>query len=214
MNESTEATASQTNAAGRGGRLPTAPPLRSRRVFLRAVHAGDLDYLYALFTRPDITFMWRLRGATPPPDQFANLLWQNVLCQFMICRRSGEPIGLISAYNADLRNGFAYLAMIVSPEAAGGLFTFDASVLFINYLFYGWNLRKLYGETTERHLKSVFGGAVGRVVEIEGRLREHELMDGSYSDAIIVALYREKWKAVMAERLSRILQNEGMDASS
>jgi RimJ/RimL family protein N-acetyltransferase len=211
MNDSSSAdTRSSLGAVGHNGRISTGPPMRSRRVFLRAIHSRDMDYLYALFTRPDVTFMWRLRGATPPPEQFASLLWQHVLCQFVICRRSGEPVGLITAYNADLRNGFAYLAMVVAPEAAGGLLTFDASVLFINYVFYGWNLRKLYGETTERHMRGAFGGAVGRVVEIEGRLRDHELIDGSYSDAIILALYRDKWRAIMADRLQRIVRSEGI----
>ena len=112
---------------------------------------------------------------------------------------------MITAYNADLRNGHAYLALIVQPSKRRALIAHDANLLFINYLLTGWAFRKLYGETSERNLESLFPGAVGRYVKVEARLVDHEHFDGQYWDTIIMALYRSDWEAIINERLPRIL---------
>ena len=133
------------------------------------------------------------------------MLWQNVLCNYMVCRaKTGESVGLATAYNADLRNGHAYLALVLVPEAVGSLIGHDANLLMVNYLLRGWNFRKLYGETSARNVEAFFRSAVGKELHIEGRLKDHEYYDGRYWDTLIVALYREEWERIIARRLHRI----------
>lgn len=159
--------------------------------------------MYGLYSRPEVTFLWRFRGATPPPEQFPSMLWNGVLCQFIICQRTnGMPLGSISAYNADIKSGFVYLSLIVAPEVVGTPVAYDSVILFLNYLFQGWNFRKIYGETSERHAEHLFRSALYKdAVVVEGRLRAHEFAAGKYWDSLIVALYRDDWEEIVARRL-------------
>ena len=73
------------------------PPLSGKRVHLRPVLQSDYDFLYRLFTAEDHTFLWRFRGAAPGPEAFLQMLWQNVLCQFIVSdQRTGDPVGLMA----------------------------------------------------------------------------------------------------------------------
>jgi RimJ/RimL family protein N-acetyltransferase len=182
------------------------PPLVGRRVTLRPVLQLDYEFLYQVFTHQELNFLWRFRGSTPNPDGFMQALWQNVLVQFMIERRSnGSPVGLITCYDADLRNGYAHLAMVLLPESGRAILAHDANLLFVNYLFRGWNLRKLYGITGERNLRD-FAAGIDRYYKIEGRLVDHEYYDGRYWDSYIMALYREDWQILIERRLHRITE--------
>lgn len=182
------------------------PPLIGKRVYLRPVGPNDYEFLYALFTDADVTFKWRLRGATPSPERFSAGLWENQMVQFMIMRRKDNArVGLISVYNVDLRNGHGCLAMAIAPPYQSGVYAHDANLLFLNYLLRGWNLRKLYGESGEQSMATVMGGE-DKYFKIEGRLRDHEYFDGRYWDTYTLALYREDWEALIAERLPRVLE--------
>jgi RimJ/RimL family protein N-acetyltransferase len=173
---------------------------------LRPVSEADYEYLYGLFTREEHTFLWRFRGAAPGPEVFVQMLWQNVLCQFVVIRRKDSSrVGLITAFNSDFRNGFTYLALVIDPGATKTLAAHDSTMLLINYLFRGWNFRKVYAETTERHIDRLFPGAINRYVRVEARLPRHEFFDGRYWEGCILALYRDEWMRILAERLPRIL---------
>lgn len=181
------------------------PPLGGKRLYLRAVRPDDLEFLYAMFTDEQMTFQWRLRGATPNPENFAAGLWQATLVQFIVVRRSDDMrLGLISAYNVDLRSGYAYIALAFAPPFQKGIYSHDANLLFVNYLFRGWNFRKLYGESGEKSMASAMGGNE-KYFRIEGCLKEHEYFDGKYWDSYTVALYRSDWEQLIAERLPGVL---------
>jgi RimJ/RimL family protein N-acetyltransferase len=177
--------------------------LDSRRVVLRPITQRDYDFLYTLSVHPEITFYWRFKGGTPPPEQFPQLLWQGVLCQFLITDRRGRPAGIITAYNADLQSKYVWLAIMMTPEATDGLMTHDALVLFLNYLFQGWGFRKVYGESSERNVASFYGAySIERgLVTIEGRLKEHELFAGRYWDYLTLAMYRSTWEPIIDRRM-------------
>ena len=50
--------------------------------------------------------------------------------------RLGAPLGLVSAYQADLANGSCYLAMLGDPEQPPSGAVLEAAGLFISYLFH------------------------------------------------------------------------------
>ena len=86
-------------------------------------------------------------GAVPAYDVFLRELWAGILVQFMVCDvATGEPVGFVVAHSADLKSGFAHVAVLMSPPAMGRGWGVEAGALFITYLFATWSFRKLYAE--------------------------------------------------------------------
>src|SRR5438105_2978373 len=126
------------------------PPLETRHIRLRAPNPTDAGWLHNASLTGDVLFDWRFRGATVSPEAFQRSLWQNVLTQFIVdgARSTRRPIGLVSAYNADLHGGTAYFAVTAFPPFLDSGLAIEGGLLFLNYLFTTWRLRKVYIDTT------------------------------------------------------------------
>lgn len=179
-----------------GGNLPAeetfaAPSLRGRHVYLRPVTAKDYPFLQRVEMSTDLLFRWRLRGATPSPEQWVQMVWHQVLAQFMVMsRQRDKPIGLVSIYRPNFQDGYAYLsAARLDPSRSSPLMVLGVS-LFAQYVFACWNFRKLYMEVPEFNWPQLASG-VGRYFELEGRQRDHFYFDGRYWDQLTLAVYRE-----------------------
>jgi RimJ/RimL family protein N-acetyltransferase len=200
-----------TQNLSRAGLLAQQLSLHGKRVALRPVEPADYDFILQLSTSPSITYRWRTRGTTPSPPDFQVMLWRGVLCQFLIVRSSdGEPLGLISAYNADFRNQTAYLAILMRDHRGGSIWTLDGIALFLNYLFANFDLRKVYAETSE--LSSwTFASGAGRYFEVEGTLREHEYYGGRYWDTYVLAFWRHDCEALLEKLLPTVMAESQPD---
>jgi RimJ/RimL family protein N-acetyltransferase len=168
----------------------TKPPLETRHVSLRPLDASDTGWLHRASMDPEVLFSWRFRGATPAPEAFARTLFQGVLAQFVVdgTGSTRRPIGHVSAYNADLHGGTVFFAVTAFPPFLDTGFAIEGSLLFLNYLFSTWRLRKIYIETTEEGLDQFRSGA--EILHEEGRLVEHEYFNGRYIDRLTYAMYR------------------------
>ena len=170
------------------------PRLATRRVALRTVGPADLAFLYAIATDPAVSYRWRYRGATPSPEQFATELWQGVLCQYVVGRRdSGQPVGLVSAYQADLANRTCYVALLGDKAHDASGLMLEGALLFVTYLFHTWDLRQLYAEVPGYTLDA-FGSGMGRYFHEEGRLVDHSFHAGRFWDLHILAIHRTDWE--------------------
>lgn len=170
-----------------------------RLVALRPVRDADLAFLFALLTDPAVGGRWRFRGAVPRPETFERMLWEGVLAQFVVeGAHDGVARGLVSCYGANLNSGTANLAVALLPSATGvGLGT-EAFVLFVDYLFATWTLRKCYLEVPAFNLAQ-FASAIGRYFHLEGVLSAHEYYAGRYFDSAILACWREDLQRFYAE---------------
>ena len=72
--------------------------------------------------------------------------------------------------------------------------------LFIDYVFTCWDFHKLYLEVSEYNAGQ-FQSGIGRLFDLEARLREHLWYGGRHWDELILALYRQTWE----ERAGRLL---------
>ncbi|MCU0309760.1 MAG: GNAT family N-acetyltransferase [Acidimicrobiales bacterium] len=116
-----------------------------------------------------------------------------MLCNFLVVRNgSGQVIGIVAAYQADFRNGHAYIAQYIFPDFHGVAWPLESMVIFIDYLFLVFPFRKLYGATIQNSANR-FETAFGEVWIEEGRLTEHEYVNGAYVDLITVSVTRERW---------------------
>lgn len=187
------------------------PALSNGHVRLRALDVADLDWLRAAETDELLAFRWRLRGGHPSPNDFVDQLWHGLLVMFVVEKvDDGAPVGILSAYQADQRNGHC--------RVAGARLSLDGSMdssflaglaIFLDYLFGGWPFRKLYLETPEFNLPQ-FASAVDRgILEIEARLAEFVFLADRYWDVLFLAVSREKWAELRESVLGRYLLKTG-----
>jgi hypothetical protein len=175
------------------GKHYSAPSLQGRHVYLRAIMPEDYRFLRQMETSSPIAHRWRLRGAVPSPEAWAQGLAQGTLAQFMVlARKDHRPAGMISFYNPSFQDGYAWLAAarFDGPEPSPLLML--GLGLAVDYAFTCWNFRKLYMEVPEYNY-SQFASSAERWCEVEGRWRDHWYFDGQLWDMLTLAIYREKW---------------------
>ena len=169
------------------------PRLVGRRVALRPLFQSDYDFLYRIAGDPTNEFRWRYRGITPSPEEFARGLWAHVHTQFIIVRRAdSERVGLATAYEENLRDGWTNLAVLTSPRFIGTGAAIEGCMLFIDYLFFHFPLRKIYMDVPEFNLESISSG-LGKFLTVEGRRAAHIFHAETYWDLLTLTVTRESW---------------------
>ena len=167
-----------------------APVLASNEIRFTPVGPDDIRPLYALATHPQTCYRWRYRGVPPPIERFAADLWSQVLVQFVARDIGGEPVGHVVAYGADVGQGYAYIGTVFQPQFTGAGLAARASMMFVRYLFHAYPLRKLYIEVPGFNWPQLRSGE-GRLLQVEGIMRDHEFYAGRHWDRYLCAIYRD-----------------------
>jgi len=171
------------------------PRLEGPRVRLRPVGPADYAFVATLETHPEVHFRWRHRGTTPSPDRLIASLWDGALVVLLAERPAGEPLALLAAYGADLRNGHCSFGLAAVPDQPRGPSpVFDAVVLFLDYLFGLWPLRKVYAEAPGFAFAQ-YASAVPLLFDREGLLKGHDFYMGRHWDKHILAVSGDDWHA-------------------
>ena len=171
-------------------------PLETPRLRLRPLRVDDHPFLYDLATSPTLGWRLRSRGLPMSGDAFVAELYRNVLAQFMVDDvQTAGRVGLVQAVDANLIDGHARLALVVTPERIGTGWAMAALGLFVDYLFGTFPLRKLYAEVPEFAMGMVASGA-GKAFEVEGTLRSHRFANGRWWDVSFVAVHRDAWRGL------------------
>ena len=174
------------------------------RVAIRPTDPADYEFLYGLALDPEIAPRWRYRGSFPERTQFGQSLTGGVLVQFTVIseRNPGTLIGLVTTYNDNLRDGFAYLAALSDPKWLQTGHIIEGIELLLNYVFEVWPLRKVYLEAIDFNREQFKYLPNGLGAE-EGRLTEHVFHGGRYWDLVTLAITREAWLSFEARRRAR-----------
>jgi len=178
-----------------------AAPLRGPYATLRVIQPEDYPFLRTLETSSEVATRWRLRGTTPGPEQWVQSLWNGVMVQFVVAEtKTDKPIGLVALYAPNFQEGHARLgAGRFDLHSRNPVMIFGVA-MFLEYVFHGWNLRKLYMDLPEYNYPQ-FSSGLGRFFDIEGRLREHTFASGRYWDELTLAIYRDRWQSEGARLL-------------
>ena len=184
---------------------PVPPAIGGRWVYLRPYHDSDFPYFYSW--RMDVREhgIWNSKVAGTKEEyaeEIARMCARSIVLS-VIDRTSAEPIGLAQAYDFSLEHGWTSCLGYIEPGYRVRAHGAEAAMLFAEYLFNSYPIRKLYAdvlefnETVLRTLQSV-----GFVVE--GRRTEHGLFQGKYWDLYHLALTRSRWNEVRERRLMRL----------
>lgn len=169
----------------------TPTPFESRHTALHPPSAPIIDHLYHLASTREIPWEWG--GPAETPDAFHRSLAEQVLVQHAIVeKRQGLEIGLVTAYDANLFHGFAYVSLVLLPEYRRKVWPLEGALLFANYLFVRYNLRNLYASSSSANFLQ-FQSGDGSFYEIEGRLKGRLLVDGEPQDLFLLTVSRELW---------------------
>ena len=175
------------------GRQAAETHLIGRNVALRPIAPSDYEFLRTAELSEDLGPRWRLRGATPSPEVYAQTLWAGVTAQFAVVdRRSPTPLGVVALYNADHKHGTGWFAVADLSPGAGSTRVVQGAAIFLSYVFSTWNLRKLYVEASSFNLEQ-FKRVAGRLLVEEGRLHDHFFYAGQFWDLHHLAIYRDTW---------------------
>lgn len=197
------------------GQAPV-PALGNGHVRLRALGPHDLDWLRAAETDEFLAFRWRLRGGHPSPSDYVEQIWGSALAVFVVEQAAdGRPIGIVSAYQPDHRNGHCRAAAArLYPDGSMDTSFMAGISLFFEYLFTGWPFRKLYLETPEYNLGQ-FSSAVDRgILRVEARLEEFVFLADRYWDMLFLSVSRESWSAFRTTPIGRHLLRRRPDLST
>lgn len=171
--------------------MTTSTPFVARHVRLRPPDPEFIDVLYELAMTRQVPWTWRTAQQTP--DSFGESLWRDVLVQHAIeDRRTGQAVGLVTAYDANLFHGYAYASLVLLPDFRFRVWPLEGALLFANYLFVHYGLRHLYAKSAEESFLQFRSGA-GTLYEVEGCLRGHLMVDGQPQDQYLLSISRQRW---------------------
>jgi RimJ/RimL family protein N-acetyltransferase len=181
------------------------PTLTGRHIRLRTVMPEDYGHLQMLETSSELAPIWRLRGSTPNPQEWAHGLTSSVLAQFLVVsNRTEKPLGLVTLFNANFQDGHARLAAAQFDGHGRSPLMIFGFGLFVEYAFRCWSFRKLYMDVPEFNYPALASG-LNRIFVVEGRLRDHYYLDGQLWDELILAIHRDSWEA-LAKRFMLVEQ--------
>lgn len=165
-------------------------------IYLRKLEETDLDRTWKWINEPDI---YLTIGICIPVTKTAQKRWFNQLdassskIVFAIClKEEDKHVGNASLDLIDHRHRNARLSIFVAdPKLRGKSIGTRAMKLLIEYAFKFLNLHRLYCKTTAGNEKVInFYKKLG--FQDEGKLREHEYIEGQYVDKIILGLLRNE----------------------
>jgi RimJ/RimL family protein N-acetyltransferase len=162
-------------------------------VYLRPISDRDYEWIRATELAGEDGLTYRHRGLTPSPEQFAHTLWHGVVAQYVVSSTTGQPMGTVTSYGADFRNGWAYVAAFLLPEFRGFGWPLEGLEIFISRVFDAFPFRRLYFDVLEPNLNQ-FGFDLGGIIQTIARFPSHEYVCGEYVDRIVLSIERSDWE--------------------
>lgn len=158
---------------------------------------GDVGFLWRLLAEDEVSYRWIFRGRQPTPETVRSNLGRADVIPHIVERVSdGKPIGYTVAYDVSHRNGHTHIGTVIDPEHIGSGVGISATILFVDYIFAVFPMRKLYLRSIEysfAHYRDLVRRDYAR---IEGVLRDYEYFGGRYWDVYVVALDRDRFMAL------------------
>jgi RimJ/RimL family protein N-acetyltransferase len=156
-------------------------------VLLRPALPSDIEHIFVWATTKGAGDRWRYHGRTPTMEDFVDDFWRGVHEQdVIVSASSGERLGLVTAYNADMRSRHCYLALLTSPRYIGRGLAVEGAAVFAIQLVQAWPFRKLYVEAYDYNRGLV--RSLGRRFTQEARLEDDLFWEGEWHTRYIFSI--------------------------
>ncbi|KPK71022.1 hypothetical protein AMJ87_07880 [candidate division WOR_3 bacterium SM23_60] len=175
------------------------PYLIGKHTYLRPVERDDATVLEQWHNDPEIRKFIRCGGlpvsrASEQDDIEAARTAEEVYL-LIVLKRSNKPVGFVRSKVIDVPARTVWLRFAIGDRTAwGGGYAREALVLFMDWLFYEQNMRRVTLETYATNKRAItFFQRIG--FKQEGVLRQAVYIDGAYEDIIAFGLLRKEFKA-------------------
>ena len=155
-----------------------------------------MTFLYQLMTAPD-QYLFSTMIPFNTKEDFANWLLprvQNEFHDFRMILSCERVIGFAYNYDFSLINGHCKICMDILEECrnsgAGGI----ATILYIDYLFQNYPIRKVYTTVYDYNKQSMLSNVRSGFTE-EGVLKRYKYHNGVYSDIHYFSINRDIFNA-------------------
>ena len=182
----------------KGAREPTSPPsLKGKDLTLVPVSRKYLPLLHRWGSDPSSLYLWTSRRDILSEDEHAETLTSSRLREYyhvflMVLNSKNEAVGFVYSYDISLADGFVFITLFLEPSNRKSGLGAKAAMLFCDYLFAYYPLRKIYCDIFEYNTKSL-ATLKNSGFEVEGALKKHRFFQGRYHTLYRLALYREKF---------------------
>ncbi|MEX2225007.1 MAG: GNAT family protein [Dehalococcoidia bacterium] len=186
--------------------------LFSRRVVMRPISRDDYPLLFKWRSDVSSLHLWSTHRRVISFEQFAGgleQLLQEVVFFLILDRTSRRPIGFVHTYGASPEDGFVHFLLYADPSVRGTGITVEGSMLFGDYLFKFFAIRKLYAEVYQFNQASI-DALESAGFSREGTLREHIWYLDRYWDLYQYALYRSDWEQLRT-RMRKVIDGERLE---
>ncbi|WP_188206845.1 GNAT family N-acetyltransferase [Alkalibacillus aidingensis] len=163
---------------------------------LRPLEKADLEFVYQLRTNPDVMDYWCEEPYTTMEK--INKFYESAQDsqshrQFILHHpKSNEKIGYLGLFDIDQRHRHAEFGIMIDPSHQGKGYATNATRLTVEYGFNQLNLHKIFLYVDKNNEKAThIYQKVG--FQIEGEMRQHYFVDGSYHDALFMGLLLEEY---------------------
>jgi hypothetical protein len=168
------------------------------------MHDADVPWLRAVTTDLETAWRWRFQSEIPGVERFLAAISEGVLTQFIAeLLDETDGVGLFTAYSANFRDGYAFLAVLLTPTFYASHEAVEAFALFVGYLFRMFPFRKLYMHVPDLNLSMPGHARIASMFECEGVMKQATYLDGAYRDIRLLTINRDVWEATGARLVPR-----------
>lgn len=159
-----------------------------KREYLPLLHRWESD--------PSSLYLWTTRKDIFSEDEYNEIIASRLRGYYhvflIILNSEDKPVGFVYSYDVNFADGFAFITVFLEPSSRKKGLGAKAVMLFCDYLFAYFHLRKIYCDVFEYNTESL-SGLKGAGFEIEGTFKKHRFFRGEYYTMYRLALYREKF---------------------
>lgn len=172
------------------------PVLTCREISLVPLRCDHIPTLHKWESDASSLYLWTFQRRIISEDEYREVIISRMRKYyhvfFIIEIPANKPIGFIYSHDVNLVDGFISMTAFLEPVSRGHGFGIKAGILFCNYFFTYYPLRKIYCEVFEYNKESLsllkHAGFV-----IEGKFEKHRFFRGKYWALYRLALYQEKF---------------------
>jgi RimJ/RimL family protein N-acetyltransferase len=175
--------------------IPHIATLIGRYVKLRPINGdNDLSILYEWRNNISDLHYWNNQKILVSPQNYLEELKnENRHAHLMILSKNHDPekiVGTIYSYNLSLIDGTVFITTYLTSSSKGSIYGAEATLLFIDYLFTFYNIRKICADIYQFNSMSIKSTERAGFVK-EGTFIKQKYYDGKYWDVFRYALLRD-----------------------